>query len=154
MYLQAGSLFPSHWNRDSCMGAKLPMWIPCVCLCRAALLGQREHPARSSPRLGGPWALLHPHLCSSSLGKGRARREKTKLGSLRPPLMAGLYVMVSGIRHNLFRNKTKWVQNQIFKVSTSKANEWLKLGLIIDPSTCGSKVRPKLNNYFSEIIFD
>lgn len=86
--------------------------------------------------------------------KGPARRAANRTWEPPTTFQCELHVIVSGVRHNLFCNKTKWVQNQIFKVSTSKANEWLKLSLIIDPSTCGSKVRPKLNNYFPEIIFD
>lgn len=40
MYLQAGSLFPNHWNRNSSVGVNLPMRVP-VCV-RA---GQKENPA-------------------------------------------------------------------------------------------------------------
>lgn len=154
MYLQAGSLFANHWNRNSWMAVKAPMWIHCVCPCRAAVCRAQGHPAEPQPS-GAPGVPHpcgdHPALLPSPL---QLQEGANRTWSLRPPFITGLPVTVPGIRHNLFCNKTKWVQNQIFKVSTSKANEWLKLGLIIDPSTCGSKVRPKLNNYFSEIIFD
>lgn len=142
MYLQAGSLFPNHWNRGCCRG-----------LFVQGCPGAEGTPSKAQPEAQRALPSSHPH--SPGKGQSASRANKTtKFVSLRPPFVPGLHVMVPATHRNLFRNKTKWVQNQIFKVSTSKENKWLKLGLIIDPSMCRSKVRPKLNNYFSEIIFD
>lgn len=65
------------------------------------------------------------HLCDALPGSARraALSQRGKVVSLLLRVVTRLQVIVYGISQNLFGNKTKRVQNQIFKLSTFKANE-------------------------------